>query len=1022
MKEYKDEFDLCPFCGYINDTPAKSKNHLEPGTEIANRYIIGKSLGQGGFGITYIAWDNKIQKTVTIKEFFPNALSTRGSGEVSVSCFNDRAEVHFKEGMKKMLDEGRRLSKFTDNENIVDVYDFFEENNTSYIVMEYLNGKDLKHYLEEKGGKLSPEEAVEIILPVLNALSDMHKAQLIHRDVAPDNIFLCDNGKIKLLDFGSARLAVDENEKSLSIMLKHGFAPKEQYSSRSKQGPWTDVYAVCATLYRIITGEVPPDSIDRKSDSLKPLSSFGVTGFAALEEVISKGLEIEPEDRYQDVKTLAEKLKEAVIFSKGIIIDPPPPPRPKKIILFVIAVAMIVVFSTVFFVFKNKSSENNDNNSSTESTTEQTTEDTPKIISADIFETFLNSDSLKKDYPDIYAIKTKDISACSADFAEYIKTCGVKDFSSATIDIKYLDLDSDGVEEILLSTDATGNGSYVDLYLFDIDEKQKVFLGGTFLKLSPDSSFNHISVMQNSEIEYHIMKFQGIDDFEMNASKYTYTGKSVNLEFQMFATNPYRKDGYGVTTYKKTDSNGNLTEITSFQFFEIWNNCFNANRVTGYCDTLYEEWKKNYNQKAPEENTWKSSYVELLRTVKRDETYVFALGFVDDDDIPELFISKGGSHPCGVEVYTYYNNKTVFLCSGGEFGYIKFIEHSGYICGSYTGMGHFYADVYKMSNGKAELLYTASDNSGADPEARGIELERKINNSDVSEKEMNEFTNKYYGKNSICVGMDTSYAYEPTEENYKKYITDFNGTIVEYPTMITVPKLVGWDIETAKAFAESVGLVCHSDIIYRDSDKPEGIVIEQSLDEGDKVILGSVISIAVSTGIREMKTAKIKVALPNKGAAGQVQVYVNNEFADTKTLLFDGTDYTFLVDGSGEASPVKFFIDGKEYYSCTVDFSKTEPVVSAGMYAADKSTSALFEERKPIPSVVGLSMEVAEAQLRAQGFNNIKIEYTIVYDPTLDGKVQSQSPSASSTGILGMTITYPLSEEITLVVAQKFGL
>ncbi len=240
--------------------------------------------------------------------------------------------------------------------------------------------------------------------------------------------------------------------------------------------------------------------------------------------------------------------------------------------------------------------------------------------------------------------------------------------------------------------------------------------------------------------------------------------------------------------------------------------------------------------------------------------------------------------------------------------------------------------------------------------------------------------------------------------------------------LVTVPKVIGWDEESAKALIESMQLTLDSNIKRENSDKPAGVVIDQAPAEGEKVIPNSRISITVSTGIPESSTASIKVNLPDKGAAGQVHVYVNNELADTKTLLFDGTEYTFMVDGSGEASPVKFFIEGKEYYSCTVDFTKKEPVVSEGAYAQNETTSSLFEERKPIPSVVGLNMQTAEAQLRAQGFNNIKIEYTTVYDPTQDGKVQSQSPSASSSGVFGVTNTYPLSEEITLVVAQKFGL
>lgn len=452
MKEYEAEFDLCPFCGYIKDTPAKSRNHLEPGTEIANRYIIGKSLGQGGFGITYIAWDNKIQKTVTIKEFFPNALSTRGSGEVSVSCFNDRAEAHFKEGMKKMLDEGRRLSKFTDNENIVDVYDFFEENNTSYIVMEYLSGKDLKQFLEEKGGKLDPEEAVKIILPILNALSDMHKAQLIHRDVAPDNIFLCDNGKIKLLDFGSARLAVDENEKSLSIMLKHGFAPKEQYSSRSNQGPWTDVYAVCATLYKMITGEVPPDSIDRKSDSLKPLSAFGINGYAALEEVITKGLEVEAEDRYQDVKTLKKELvlglekKNSIITKKES--DNPAKTNntngkknSKKIIIAAVAVIVLVAGLVSGTVFTNKFKKNK-TDTSTESSTSTTSTATNSSTSTTLEATteISTTEDISAQQQKLKEIKEKAVKAYEKELSE------LSDYLSS---VYITDINQDGIPEVI---------------------------------------------------------------------------------------------------------------------------------------------------------------------------------------------------------------------------------------------------------------------------------------------------------------------------------------------------------------------------------------------------------------------------------------------------------------------------------------------------------------------------------------------------------------------------------------------
>lgn len=310
MEEFSTEFDLCPNCGYVIGTQPRLKCYLQPGLWLAGNYMLGKVIGQGGFGITYIAWDKKNERKVAVKEFFPNSLSTRETGETHVICYNDKAEIYFKDGVKKMLEEGVRLSSFRENENIVTVYDYFEENDTAYIVMEYLEGKSLKDYADEKGGKLDPEEAVTLILPVLNALSAMHNENLIHRDVAPDNIYLCDDGKIKLLDFGSARIAVQDANKSLSVMVKPGYAPKEQYVSRSKQGPWTDVYSVCATLYKLITGEAPVESVERDITPLKTFESFGIQGCEKLEDIITVGLNPEPEERISSAEELKNWLEE----------------------------------------------------------------------------------------------------------------------------------------------------------------------------------------------------------------------------------------------------------------------------------------------------------------------------------------------------------------------------------------------------------------------------------------------------------------------------------------------------------------------------------------------------------------------------------------------------------------------------------------------------------------------------------------------------------------------------------------
>lgn len=328
MHEFADEFELCPHCGFIVGTAPEIKSHLPCGTKLSGgRYILGKVLGHGGFGITYIAWDSKRNRPVAIKEFFPNALSTRSEGESIVSCYNSKSEKFFKDGVRKMLDEGERLSKFYKNENIVNVYDYFEANKTAYIVMEYLEGKDLKKYLEENGGKLDIDEAIEIILPVLNALNDMHRENLIHRDISPDNIFICNNGKVKILDFGSARLAVQDADKSMSIMLKKGYAPKEQYSSRSKQGPWTDVYAVSATLYELVTGHKPVDSMERDEVPVKSFKELGVLGRGELESIILKGMAPDVADRTPDAATLYAQLAEIIKPADGSKPDfiPKPP-------------------------------------------------------------------------------------------------------------------------------------------------------------------------------------------------------------------------------------------------------------------------------------------------------------------------------------------------------------------------------------------------------------------------------------------------------------------------------------------------------------------------------------------------------------------------------------------------------------------------------------------------------------------------------------------------------------------------
>ena len=298
MSTYEAIDEMCPFCGYIEGTPAKEAYHIKPGSLLHDRYTVGRAIGFGGFGITYIAWDNKLMQKVAIKEYMPSEYATRVPGNLTVTIYDGERYTEFMTGLQKFLDEAKRLAKFQNVPGIVRILDSFSENLTAYIVMEYLDGMTLKQYLAEHGGKLPYEEAVEFILPVLAALQAVHKEGIIHRDISPDNIFITEDGEVKLLDFGAARYASTGYSKSLSVILKPGYAPAEQYLSHGEQGPWSDVYATAATLYRMITGVVPEEALERKEkDTLKPPSALGAKLPKNAEKAILNALNVRVENR-----------------------------------------------------------------------------------------------------------------------------------------------------------------------------------------------------------------------------------------------------------------------------------------------------------------------------------------------------------------------------------------------------------------------------------------------------------------------------------------------------------------------------------------------------------------------------------------------------------------------------------------------------------------------------------------------------------------------------------------------------
>jgi len=307
--EVKGDAQVCPYCGYTSGTPVESPQHLPPGSILHDKYLIGRVLGHGGFGITYLAWDINLDMKLAIKEYMPRDFATRAPEQTGVFVYTGQLESHFEHGLTKFLEEAKTLAQFTNLPGIVGVRDFFRENGTAYLVMYYLEGIDFKRYLELKGGKIPFETALQIMMPVIDALKEVHRTGTLHRDISPDNIYITKEGQVKLLDFGAARHAISECSKSISVILKPGYAPEEQYRTKGKQGPWTDVYATAATLYRAIVGTVPPESLDRlEEDTIKSPSKLGVNIPKQAEEALMKALAVKQTDRLQTIEELQQQL------------------------------------------------------------------------------------------------------------------------------------------------------------------------------------------------------------------------------------------------------------------------------------------------------------------------------------------------------------------------------------------------------------------------------------------------------------------------------------------------------------------------------------------------------------------------------------------------------------------------------------------------------------------------------------------------------------------------------------------
>lgn len=320
---------VCPKCGFNVAAYQRPENSL-PLYEIVNgKYLLGRVLGIGGFGITYIAWDFYQGKKVCVKEYFPRNVAIRNRGartysesiSVSIDCSQERSmsvesytkyvekvRLAYMKGLDAYIQEAKNLSKYYLMPGIVSIRDFFYGNNTAYIVMEYIEGMNMRQYaFGKKNEKISPQEVFLLFKDVLKALDAVHKDSIIHRDISPDNIMLTRQWKAVLIDFGAARDY--GHTKKAAIQLKQGYAPIEQYSVDGIQGPWTDVYAICASMYNLLTGIRLPSSKDRqKQDGLQRLQVLGVPVSKEQDDSIRKGMNIEPQERYQSIEELYQDL------------------------------------------------------------------------------------------------------------------------------------------------------------------------------------------------------------------------------------------------------------------------------------------------------------------------------------------------------------------------------------------------------------------------------------------------------------------------------------------------------------------------------------------------------------------------------------------------------------------------------------------------------------------------------------------------------------------------------------------
>ena len=321
----------CLHCNFEQSEYSLDLHYLPLGALLKNGdYMVGKVLGSGGFGITYIGFDRNLLSRVAIKEYYPARFVSRdvSDGDFSIRIYSGDTEKEYKKGLESFIEEARILARFSGMQGIVNIRSFFRENETAYIVMDCVEGISVKEYVQNRG-KINPELVLEMMEQPIRALQKVHEEMLVHRDVSADNFIIDQNGKVTLIDFGAARYSNVIDDKTNTAICKQGFSALEQYSGSGKQGPWTDVYSICATMYYMMTGIVPKSSTERiVDDTIVPLQQMEEINLdQKKKQIIMSGMAVKNNERIQNMEKLylalyGKELVEGIKFVKEEVQNP----------------------------------------------------------------------------------------------------------------------------------------------------------------------------------------------------------------------------------------------------------------------------------------------------------------------------------------------------------------------------------------------------------------------------------------------------------------------------------------------------------------------------------------------------------------------------------------------------------------------------------------------------------------------------------------------------------------------------